>query len=93
MASKAIRREPAIGSPAFYFFKQLYNRAEEWTVPRVAALLGYRDVKVVEILGRIPPGIDTINTKALERHLFSPTRLIRSRRFELHYSRAQEIAE
>ena len=57
-------------SPAFYF-KQLYNRAEGWTVPRVAAKLGYRDEKVVEILGRIPAGIDTVNTKALERHLSS----------------------
>ena len=28
----------SIGSPAFYF-KQLYNRAEGWTVPRVAAKL------------------------------------------------------
>ena len=62
---------PSIGSPAFYF-KQLYNRAEGWTVQRVAAKLGYRDEKVVEILGRIPTGIDTVNTKALERHLFSP---------------------
>ena len=62
---------PSIGSPAFYF-KQLYNRAVEWTVTRVAVLLGYRDEKVEEILGSIPAGIDTINTKALERHLFSP---------------------
>jgi hypothetical protein len=61
--------------------------------PRVAAKLGYRDEKVEEILGRIPAGIDTINTKALERHTIIPPRLIRSRRFELHYSRAQAIAE
>ena len=70
MTSTAKSGGPPIGSPAFYF-KQLYNRAEEWTVPRVAALLGYRDVKVVEILGRIPAGIDTVYTKALERHLSS----------------------
>ena len=61
---------PIFGSPAFYF-KQLYNRAEGWTVPRVAAKLGYRDEKVEEILGRIPAGIDTVYTKALERHLSS----------------------
>ena len=78
MASMAKSGGPSIGSPAFYF-KQLYNRAEGWTVARVAVLLGYRPEKVVEILGRIPAGIlgripagiDTINTKALERHLFS----------------------
>ena len=70
MTSMAKSGGPPIGSPAFYF-KQLYNRAEGWTVARVAALLGYRDEKVEEILGSIPAGIDTINTKALERHLFS----------------------
>ena len=70
MASKAMSGEPLDGSPAFYF-KQLYNGAEGWTVLLVARKLGYREQKVSEILGRIPPGIDTINTKALERHLSS----------------------
>ena len=86
---------PIFGSPAFYF-KQLYNRSEGWTVPRVAAKLGYREEKIEEVLGRtsgIPAGIDTINTKALERHTILPPRLIRSSRFELHYSRAQAISE
>ncbi len=46
-------------SPAFYF-KELYIGAERWTVPRVLAKLRYRD-----------DGIDTVNTKALERHLSS----------------------
>ena len=58
--SMAMSGGPSIGSPAFYF-KQLYNRAEGWTVPRVVVKLGYRDEKVVEILGRIPAGIDTMN--------------------------------
>ena len=70
MTSMAKSGGPSIGSPAFYF-KQLYIGAEGWTVTRVAAQLGYRDEKVVEILGRIPAGIDTVYTKALERHLSS----------------------
>ena len=70
MTSMAKSGGPSLASPSFYF-KQLYNRAVEWTVARVAVLLGYRDEKVEEILGSIPAGIDTINTKALERHLFS----------------------
>ncbi len=70
MTSMAKSDGPSLGSSAFYF-KQLYNQAEGWTVQRVAAKLGYRDDKVVEILGRIPAGIDTVNTKALERHLSS----------------------
>ena len=70
MASKAMSGGPLGGSPAFYF-KQLYVGAEGWTVSLVAGKLGYREQKVLEILGRIPPGIDTINTKALKRHLSS----------------------
>ena len=70
MTSIAKSGGPSLGSPAFYF-KQLCNQAEGWSVQRVAALLGYRPAKVEEILGSIPAGIDTINTKALERHLFS----------------------
>ena len=95
MTSMAKSGGPSIGSPNFYF-KQLYIGAEGWTVPRVAAKLGYRDEKIEEVLGRttgIPAGIDTINTKALERHTILLPRLIRSRRLELHYSRAQAISE
>ena len=72
MTSMAKSGGPSIGSPAFYF-KQLYIGAEGWTVTRVAAQLGYRDEKVVEILGRIPAGIDTINTNRLWRGIYPPT--------------------
>ena len=71
MTSMAKSGGPSNGSPAFYF-KQLYVGAEGWTVPRIAAKLGYREDKVVDIMRRIPNGIDTLNTKALERHLSSP---------------------
>ena len=50
------------GSPALYF-KQLYIGAEKWTVPHVAAKVGYREDKVV---GRYTTQyfIDTNNTSS-----------------------------
>ncbi len=53
-----------------FCIKQLYSEAEGWTVAVVAKILNYREKKVVEIMKRIPPNLDTIHTKAVERHLF-----------------------
>ena len=62
MTSVAKSGGPPIGSPAFYF-KQLYVGAEGWTVSRVACKLGYREQKVLAILGRIPPGMMNLRSQ------------------------------
>ena len=43
-----------------FCIKQLYNGAEGWTVEVVAKILNYRGKKVVEIINRIPPNLDSI---------------------------------
>ena len=81
---------PSIGSPAFYF-KQLYNRAEGWTVARVAVLLGYRPEKSRRDTGQYSCWYRHNQYKGFGKASILPPTLIRSRRFELHYSRAQAI--